>query len=139
MRPTRKRILSSEHMAQFDDEHKNAFGTTVDPLLRDLDYGSGWFAKTLEYKDWYELSNAKRVHQNYIESFPLLVVLSAVAGLHYDYIALVCVWLSLFGRIAYVVGYLKGGPQGRIIGALLVFLCNLTVLVTAFITAFKYI
>ena len=62
MRPTRKRILSSDHMAQFDDEHKNAFGTTVDPLLRDLDYGSGWFAKTLEYKDWYELSNAKRVH-----------------------------------------------------------------------------
>ena len=80
--------------------------------------GSGRYAKDLPYKDWFKFMNAQRVHYNFMETLPIVLTLMVIAGLKQPLAALILSCLHFLFRLLYSLGYLVGGPQLRMIGAL---------------------
>jgi hypothetical protein len=58
----RSKIFTKEFMQQFWQEHKEAFPEdSIEKFEKSIgfpDMGNGFFAKKLEYKDWYNFNNA---------------------------------------------------------------------------------
>ena len=81
----------------------------------------GWYSKTIPYKDWHMINTAQRIVANYLESLPILIIMTCVSGLFFTDIAIVCVWAVLFGRVIYGIGY-KKAPKLRGPGFLIVML-----------------
>ena len=79
--------------------------------------GNGWFAKKLSYKDCYEFNNAQRVHYNFLESLPLVLVLLFISALKQPLAALIIACIYFVSRLIYSVGYIIGGPRMRSFGA----------------------
>jgi len=73
---------------------------------------------------------------NYIESFPFLIVFSLAAGIYYPLYAVIGVWVVLFARILYAIGY-KKSPKLRIPGALMMMVCNLMMMVLSLVSVVK--
>ena len=80
--------------------------------------GSGIYSQKLNYKQWYDFNNAQRAHYNYLEMAPTTLVWLFCAGVYFPIPAAIIGLLVIILRIIYSVGYVKGGPQGRLIGAL---------------------
>ncbi len=79
--------------------------------------GSGLYSDKLPYKNWVLFNNAVRAHQNIVEQIHFLLVFFLVCGLVLPKIMLILSWLGVAGRIFYVIGYVKKGPNGRMVGA----------------------
>ena len=135
----RRAAMTQEHLAQFDAEHKAAFGESskVD-MLGQPDQGTGWYSKKLGYKEWVQFNSAQRIIMNYVESFPYLIVSSLVAGFYFCEVAIACVFLTLLGRIAYAVGY-KKSPQYRTAGGIIIQLSALLLMALAFASSFFFL
>ena len=52
----RPKVFTKEFMAQFNQEHQEAFGRDA-PLGGIPDDGNGYYADKLQYKDWYDFNN----------------------------------------------------------------------------------
>ena len=61
--PARMKAFGPEFMEQFKNQHEKALGQGAALLHGGLpDSGNGLYADKLEYKQWFELNNAIRVH-----------------------------------------------------------------------------
>jgi len=101
----------------FGDMHKEETGHTV-PLSGYPDTGSGRYSQALSYKDWYELNNAQRVHLNFVEFAPAIFLTLFLAGIYYPVTAAILGAIIIVARLVYTIGYMCGGPNWRIFGAL---------------------
>ena len=135
--PARKAAFTGDHLKAFEGLHITTFGegAKVDGMGQP-DQGQGWYSKTLALGDWVRFNSAQRVMLNYIESFPFLIAFSLAAGIYYPAYAVIGVWTVLFGRVLYAIGY-KKSPKLRIPGALIMMVCNLTMMVLSFFTMVK--
>ena len=80
--------------------------------------GDGRYSEKLDYKNWVQLNNAMRVHQNFVEMLPLAVVFLLLGGLTQPKGAMYIGFINAIARIVYTVMYVKYGANSRVIGAL---------------------
>jgi len=115
----RGELFNEEFMKKyFGEEHKNATGKEIEKGGYP-DMGNGKYSAKLSYEDWYKFNNAQRAHQNFVEFAPSGFVMLFIAGIYFP-VATAVLGLALFiGRIFYSIGYAKGGPAGRLIGAII--------------------
>jgi len=79
------------------------------------DIGAGWFSKKLEYKEWYKLNNAQRIHNNSIEHMPAIMPLVLLGGIFRPRFTLALTSVVIAGRCLYTAGYMsKEGPNSKI-------------------------
>ena len=52
------------------EEHKQATGEDSLPEGGYPDMGNGRYSEAMTYKEWYDLNNNQRVHQNFLEHLP---------------------------------------------------------------------
>ncbi len=116
--PARKRYFYGDFMkANFKKEHEESFpGTKLSPLGFP-DSGSGRYSEKLTYKDWVSFNNAQRAHLNIVEQIHFLLVFFLIIGLVLPRLTMYFAWLGVFGRAAYVIGYIVKGPNARLFGA----------------------
>ena len=115
----RKKTFTQEFMEKnFADEHKKAFGAAA-PKGGYPDMGYGRYSQRLSYEDWYNFNNAQRVHYNYFEMLPMVVITGLISGLFYPIYAAIAIGAWTVGRIIYSIGYFVGGPNRRVPGAAL--------------------
>ena len=114
----RGKVFTKEFMAQFQEEHNKAFPGTALPDYGFPDMGNGYYSKKLSYADWYRFNNAQRIHYNFLESLPFILVLIFIAGLKQPLAALILSCLYFTFRLIYAIGYVTGGPNLRLIGSL---------------------
>lgn len=133
----RKKYFTKEFLAKnFGEQHKKEFGTTV-PQEGYPDHGSGRYSEKLSYRAWFELNNAQRCHQNFIETFAILILSILIAGLRYSHVAAGLGAAHFIGRIIYIVGYTLGGGDYRKVGAVIAHGSTFFALVLAFAASAK--
>ena len=67
----------------------------------------------------YKFNNAQRAHLNFVEQIATTLALVAIGGF-FNPIVQASFGLAMFlGRIVYTIGYTRGGPTGRTIGAII--------------------
>ena len=105
-------------MSKFRDEHKIAFGNQSSLTPGGFpDCGNGFYSDKLPYHAWYDFNNAVRVHLNFVESLPSIVSILLICGLIYPLATAIIGAINCVTRIIYILMYLQGGPNQRIIGA----------------------
>jgi uncharacterized membrane protein YecN with MAPEG domain len=115
----RSRVFNKEFMEQFRSEHTEAFPNDENPPpIGFPDMGNGYFSKKLSYKDWFEFNNAQRVHYNFLESLPLVLITIFISALKQPLAALILACIYFVSRLIYSIGYMVGGPNMRMIGGL---------------------
>ena len=112
----RGKHMNKEYMEQFQEECRRTTGHDV-PMS--LDQGNGHFSKNLSYKAWYEINNAKRSHENILETIFPCVFLIAVSLVNNPCMGTICAWVYIFARLIYAIGYKFMGPSARIPGGLI--------------------
>lgn len=122
----RRKYFTAEFLEEnFGKEHREAFGEDSKvPKNGYPDCGDGRYSSKLTYDQWFNFGNAQRVHQNNIEQLPVYLVNVLLGGLFNPRVAAVYGLLILLARIEYTRGYLKGGANGRVIGAVGAVLCS---------------
>ena len=113
---SRGESFNKKHMDIFAAEHANAnvaLNTAGYP-----DCGEGRYSDKLEYKDWYNYASNVRSAANLIEHFPFIIGTLAIGGLFLPITATAVGFIQFFARVTYIIGYQRGGPKGRIVGAL---------------------
>ena len=115
--PARFRAFPKEFMDQFKEEHESAFPGSEPAVGGFPDCGDGRYSKKLDYKSWVEFNNAMRVHQNFVESLPLMLVILLVAGLYFPFATAAVGLFNTFTRLVYICMYVKKGSDARVIGA----------------------
>jgi glutathione S-transferase len=101
--------------------------------------GSGLYAQKLTYKQWFDFNNAQRAHYNLIEIAPSAFIFLLIAGVYFPIPAAIIGLALVFARAIYSIGYVKGGPKGRIFGGVLNSLCLLGLLGLGVASAVKLI
>mmetsp|Transcript_83530 Transcript_83530/g.97667 ORF Transcript_83530/g.97667 Transcript_83530/m.97667 type:complete len:175 (+) Transcript_83530:39-563(+) len=115
----RKKTFTKEFMEKhFGDEHKKVFGTGA-PNGGYPDMGNGRYAQKLSYEQWYDFNNAQRVHYNFLEQIPVVVIGGVLSGVFYPIPAAIAIGTYTVGRVIYAIGYIAKGPNFRGPGALL--------------------
>ena len=114
----RGQVFTEEWLkTNFGDVHKTATGEEIKKGGYP-DVGSGVYSNKLSYADWYKFNNAQRAHQNYLEFAPSTYAFLLIGGIYFP-IPSAAIGLGIFiARIIYAYGYVAGGPNGRLIGAL---------------------
>ena len=126
----RRKVFNKEFMSQFNKEHQEAFGCDA-PVGGHPDNGNGYYADKLSYADWYVFNNWQRAHINFLETFAPVVVMIAITAINQPAIAAYSMAALIVGRLLYAIGYCKGGPKGRVVGAIITDLGLLAALVGA--------
>ena len=101
----------------FGELHREETGGSI-ALSGYPDMGSGRYSQALSYKDWYELNNSQRVHLNFVEMAPAIFLTLFLAGIYYPIAAAILGGIIIIARLIYTIGYMVGGPNMRIFGAL---------------------
>jgi len=81
--------------------------------------GSGRYSAKLTYQQWYQFNNAQRAHYNFLEMAPTTFVFLFIAGIYFPIASAALGLAVVIGRVIYTIGYVNGGPGGRLIGALI--------------------
>ncbi len=79
--PKKKEVYTKEFMAQFSTIHHEAFEELNPPDMALPDMGNGRFSQELSYKNWFDINNAQRVHLNFVELLPVIIVLIKITSL----------------------------------------------------------
>ena len=82
------------------------------------DSGEGRYAQKLPYESWIRFNNAQRVHQNFVESLPVILTYLSVGGLFLPKLTLLCGVLLATMRPVYAYMYVKRGGDARKLGAI---------------------
>ncbi|OLY80545.1 Microsomal glutathione S-transferase 3 [Smittium mucronatum] len=101
------------------------------------DMGSGRFTAKLTDAQWIEFNNVMRVHQNYVEQLPIVIVATLVSGIFYPTLSALLGGIYITGRYLYGVGYTKSGASGRYPGAPMLNLSMFLNLILCFIGIFN--
>ena len=110
----RGKIFTKEFMEErFGEEHKQATGSEITKGGYP-DHGSGRYTMGAGYAAWYTFNNAQRVHYNYLEYFAQMIIQFLLAGLYYPLTTAVLAGVYILFRIWFHVGYIRGGPKGRV-------------------------
>jgi uncharacterized membrane protein YecN with MAPEG domain len=125
-------------MAQFEKEHRENFpDDDVTKSIGFPDMGSGYYSKKLAYNDWFRFNNAQRVHYNFLEALPMILILLFIAGLKQPLAALIIACVYFVSRIIYLFSYIKS-PNMRVIGVIPMSLCILSLFGLSLYTASEY-
>lgn len=100
--------------------------------------GNGRYSEKLSYSQWYKFNNAQRAHYNLVESAPSIFAFLFISGLYFPIPSAVLGLVVVISRIIYSIGYVSGGPGGRLIGALLVDLALLGFLGLSFASSIMF-
>ena len=134
----RGKFFTEEFMTRFRNEHRAAFGPASSPSKNGYpDAGNGWYSKKLPYAQWYQLNNAMRTHQNFVESLPFILGFLLVGGLIHPSFARIVTGLHLVGRILFAVGYACKGPNARYLGGMVSTLPLYGLAVSSMVTVVK--
>mmetsp|Transcript_32268 Transcript_32268/g.28583 ORF Transcript_32268/g.28583 Transcript_32268/m.28583 type:complete len:158 (-) Transcript_32268:30-503(-) len=110
----RARVFTKEFMEKnFKEEHESAFPGEPLPKNGYPDTVAGKYASKLEYKDWFELNSAHRVHFNFFESITQLIVCILIGGLVYPWPVVIIAGIHILCRLVYLYLYLQKGPDSR--------------------------
>jgi uncharacterized membrane protein YecN with MAPEG domain len=101
----------------FGEIHKDEIGQDV-AMSGYPDMGSGRYSDKLTYRQWFEFNNYQRVHQNFLEFAPIIFLTLFLAGIYYPLWAAILGLILVVARLVYTIGYIAGGPNFRIFGAL---------------------
>ena len=111
MAGSRYKAFTEEFMAQFEEEHKQAFPETELQVKGGLpDTGTGWYARKLPLKEWFELNTKTRVAANLVEWMPFYVVLPPIAGIFFPLPAIICCGVIFVARIGIACNFHRRGP-----------------------------
>jgi len=120
----RREIFNPEFMKQFKEEHKKNYPETELDLGGNPDSGNGWYSKKLPLADWVRFNTAMRIHLNYVENLPLLILTTPIAGLYCPIPTMVLIWTYALASLIYECGYkAKGNANFRLIGLMLRLAC----------------
>ena len=120
----------------FGEQHKKDFGSV--PLKGGYpDMGNGRYSDKLSYKDWYNFNNTQRAHYNFLEQVGSILALLLIAGIGFPTVAGILGWTYFVGRVLFTIGYISKGPQGRLIGVVLVDLALLGLAGTSIASGLK--
>ncbi|KAK4228234.1 hypothetical protein QBC38DRAFT_442979 [Podospora fimiseda] len=86
----------------------------------------------------FKFNCAQRAHNNFTENLTPFLGGLLIAGLKYPVFAGAAGLAWSLARISFAVGYVKNGPQGRVVGSGLGALIDLTLKVTAAYTALGF-
>ena len=105
--PMRRKVFNKQWLTSvFMETHLTQIKGAKDvPDQGYPDMGEGFYARSLSYKNWFELNLAIRVHQNYLEQLTVVCVFILVAGLKHPRYTLIAGGAYLVGRILHQVGY----------------------------------
>ena len=129
----RSKIFSQDFMKRyFETEHRNETGEKVAPKGGYPDMGCGVYSSKLSYADWYKFNNAQRAHMNFLESLVTFIIMFIIGGIKFPIVTSIVGLVYFLARLLYSVMYIRSGPQGRLLGALIGDLCLLVLLVMSF-------
>ena len=120
----RLKAFRGEILKKFVDSHQEAF-PKEDKVPKNgyPDCGQGRYSEALDYKQWFLFNTAQRIHLNYLEHLPIVVIFTLVGGLHCATGAAISGVLWTIARFLYAEGYTKKGPKGRVVGAVIFDFC----------------
>ena len=130
-------VFNPEFMSQFNQENQEVFGKDA-PKGGHPDDGNGYYSQKLSYLDWYEFQNWQRAHMNYLEQIAIVVTMVFITAIHQPMWAMVSIYVMVIGRILYGLGYCRGGPKGRVLGAIIADIGLLSVLIGGFYSVFSW-
>ena len=113
----RPKAFNKDFMEQFKEVHHEAFPGSDPAVGGHPDAGDGRYSDKLEYKDWVEFNNAMRVHVNFTEMLPVILVTLVLGGL---FVPQVTMWVAIINTIAraiYATMYISKGSDSRVLGA----------------------
>ena len=76
---------------------------------------------------------------NYVEQFPIYVIIIFLAAIKTPYISLICAIVLFFARLLYAGLYVSGGPNARTVGALSSLVARIVLYGYGFYTCYSYI
>jgi hypothetical protein len=126
--PAAKAIVA-EHRAATGDERIARGGYP--------DTGNGRYSQALSYKDWLQFNNAQRAHMNYVEGAASAIALNLLAGVGYPRASAALGVAYIVGREAYTWGYIGGGADKRVAGAIILDTALLGMFVAAVTTGVR--
>ncbi|CDW73034.1 mapeg family protein [Stylonychia lemnae] len=109
-----KRKVFTKIMEKFKDQHLQDFNKKP-AAIGHPDCGYGRYSDELTYKEWFDYNNAQRVHLNFVEQLPIMMVLIYLAALKQPLAALILSCTYFACRLAYAISYIGGGPNLRIV------------------------
>ena len=101
--------------------------------------GNGRFAAKLTDDQWKDFNNHQRAHYNYVEGVATAITLQLLGGLFFP---VPVAWAGLayiVGRQVYASLYMKKGPDGRMVGALIFDFALLFMLGAAIYGSLKFV
>ena len=75
---------------------------------------------------------------NFLETLSMVVVCHMITWFYSPAWANISMWIGFLGRIFYSVGYVKYGPKGRLVGAIIWDLVMLSGLIGGFVAVGKF-
>ena len=121
----RRKVFKSV-MGEFFETHTRLY-EGAPPETGHPDCGSGLYSSKLSYRDWFDYNSAVRVHMNFVEQLPIILVLIFLAGLKLPFETFILSVGYFICRLAYPYTYLSsGGPNARTLAVLPMALIRLT-------------
>lgn len=114
----RKKQFTKEFMDKhFKEEHEAAFpGSELDKYGYP-DTASGRYTFAAGYEFWFNFNVDQRLAMNWMENVTQVLFMQLIAGLRFPMVTAILGGVYLLGRLLFSIGYLMGGPKGRMIGA----------------------
>ena len=112
----RKKYFNEKFMSRWSNDHSKAFPEAKPIEGGYPDNGEGRYASNLSYKEWVEFCNHQRVHRNFIEQMPVILINLMIGGVFVPKTALfvsICVFV---GRVIYTHQYITKGSNSRFVG-----------------------
>lgn len=100
------------------------------------DMGNGRYSDKLSYPDWLLFNKAQRVHLNYLENLPSILISLILAGTYSPQFAAINGFIYVFGRLLYSIFYMtrKAAKNPlRLVGAVIGDICLAINIVLVFI------
>lgn len=139
MRARQKYFTDQFMQDNFGEIHQKEVGKPL-PKLGYPDSGSGIYSEKLTYKQWFEINNAARCHQNYVEQVGIVIPTTLIAGWYHPIPAATLGFGYIAGRVAYTLGYISDeGPNKREAGAVTSGVCFFLQAGLAILTGIKMI
>ena len=103
--PARLKAFNKGFMSKFKEEHQKHFEGSEPSVGGWPDAGEGRYSDKLSYKAWVELNNAMRVHLNFVEYLPMVLVYLMIGGLVLPRAAMWVGFINAFARLIYTYMY----------------------------------
>ena len=117
----RKKYFSETYLQQFKQESNKEVGQN--PAKGGYpDMGSGRYSKKWDLATWIDFNKTQRVHLNTIESLPVLIFTTLLAGFYDSRMSAIAGLIYMAGRIGYLFAY-KYSPNLRSVGAVPLGIC----------------